>query len=470
MPKRYDAVVVGSGPNGLAAALTLAEAGREVLVLEAQDTAGGGLRTEELVEPGFRHDVCSTVMALASLSPFLKRRQLELALPEVPLAHPLDDGGAVLVQRSVAATAGSLGPDERAYRRLIGPLTAQAEPLFQDLMKPIGLTPRHPVLMARFGLPALFPAFRLARLAFKGERARALFAGAAAHSLLGLDEAISASFGLVMLASAHATGWPVARGGSEAVAARLAEAFEARGGEIECGRLIENLTALPEHRAALFDVPSEALATIARERLPERYRARLARYRRGPGVFKLDWTLDAPIPWRAPECARAGTVHLGASLEEIALSEHEVAEDRHPEKPFVILVQPTLFDPSRAPAGKHVAWAYCHVPNGSLRDMTAAIEEQVERFAPGFKDVVRGRSQMNTKQLERIEPNCLGGDISGGRNDLAQLLARPRLGPAPYATPDPKLFLCSASTPPGGGIHGMCGMNAAELALKRVLR
>lgn len=469
VPQRYDAVVVGSGPNGLAAAVTLAEAGRGVLVLEGQDIPGGGLRSAELVEPGFRHDVCSTVMALASLSPFLKSRPLHLALPDAPLAHPLDDGSAVVLERSVDATAATLGTDAAAYRRLIGPLTRHADALFGDLMKPIGPT-RHPLLMARFGLPALLPARRLAKLAFKGERARALFAGVAGHSLLSLDQTVSASFGLVMLASAHASGWPLATGGSQEIARHLVKTLEAHGGEIECGRPVEDLKSMPEHRAAFFDVPAESLAAIARERLPDRYRAKLARFRRGPGVFKLDWTLEAPIPWRADGCARAGTVHLGGSLDEIAMSEHEVSRDRHSERPFVILVQPTLFDATRAPQGKHVAWAYCHVPNGSLRDMTGAIEAQVERFAPGFKDVIRGRSKLNTKQLESIEPNCLGGDISGGGNNLLQLLARPRPGAAAYSTPDPSLFLCSASTPPGGGIHGMCGMNAADLALKRVLR
>lgn len=458
-------MVLGSGPNGLAAALTLAQAGRSVLVVEAADEPGGGLRSRELLEPGFRHDLCATVMALTAVSPFFARLELDLVTPPAPLAHPLDDGSAVMLERSVEATAAGLGPDAAAYRRLMGPLAAHAQALFTDLLGPLR-PPRHPILAARFGLPALLPASRLCRLAFRGERARALLAGAAAHSMLALEEPASAAFGLVMLLSAHAGGWPLARGGSATVAEALVGQVRGLGGEIVCGQRVESLASLPPSRAVLLDLVPKGVLDLAGHRLPARYRGRLQRYRMGPGVFKLDWTLDGPIPWRAPECSRAATVHLGGSFEQVVLAEREVARGRHPDRPFVLLVQPTLFDPSRAPAGRHVAWAYCHVPNGSNRDMTDAIEGQIERFAPGFRDLVRARSAWGPAQLEFEDANCVGGDIAGGRPDLRQLFARPAPRWTPYATPDPSLFICSAATPPGAGVHGMCGYHAARAALR----
>ena len=464
----YDAVVVGSGPNGLAAAITLAEAGRSVLVLEGAQTPGGGLRTEELLEPGFRHDVCATVMALAPVTPFLARLPLDLVEPELALAHPFDDGSAAIVTRSVAGTAGRLGRDAAGYRRLVEPLAAGAEPLLADLMRP-PRSPRHPLLAARFGLPGVLPATTLARLAFEGRDARALMAGAAAHSVLPLQEPGTAAFALMMLLSAHAGGWPLARGGSATIAAALVDRLEQLGGELRCNEPVRTLEALPANRAALLDLVPKGVLEVAGGRLPARYRRALARYRYAPGAFKLDWTLDGPIPWRAEECRRAGTLHLGGTLEEIAASEHEVAKNRHPERPFVLLVQPTVSDPTRAPEGKHVAWAYCHVPNGSDVDMTNRVEDQVERFAPGFRDLVRHRSVLPPRALEAWEPNCVGGDFSGGRMDLRQLLARPVPSLDPYATPAAGLYICSAATPPGGGVHGLCGVNAARSALRRSL-
>jgi phytoene dehydrogenase-like protein len=461
-----DAVVVGSGPNGLAAAITLAEAGRSVLVVEAAEEPGGGLRTMELLEPGFRHDVCAAVLALAPLSPFLRRLDLDLVVPDAPLAHPFDDGTAIVLERSVEAAAESLGRDGPAYRRLVGPLAARAHELLDDVLGPLR-PPRHPLLLARFGLPAMLPAAGLARAAFREPRARALLAGAAGHSMLALEEPASAAFALVMLLSAHAGGWPVGRGGSASVARTMLGRLRELGGEVRCGERVRSLDQLPAHRVALLDLVPSGVLEVAAARLPPGYRGRLRRYRLGPGVCKLDWTLDGPIPWRAPDCGRAATVHLGGTLEEIALSEHEVARGRHPERPFVLLVQPTLFDPSRAPQGRHVAWAYCHVPNGSDRDMSAAIEAQVERFAPGFRDLVRARGVLTTGRLERLEPNCVGGDINGGRQDLGQLFTRPVARWTPYATPDPSLFICSSATPPGGAVHGMCGWHAARVALKR---
>ena len=463
--ERYDAVVVGSGPNGLGAAITLAEAGRSVLVLEQAESPGGGLRTEELLEPGFRHDLCATIMSLAPLTPVLSRLALDLVTPPAPIAHPFDDGSAAVVERSVAGTAAGLGRDGAAYTRLVGPLARRPRELFAMIMG-FPRVPGHPLLLARFGLPALLPAVRLARLAFRGREARALLAGCAAHSALSLAEPVTAAFGLVMLVSAHSGGWPVARGGSATVAAAMVERLRSLGGAVECGRPVASMDELPGHRAALLDLVPKGVLAVAGDRLPPGYRRGLAAYRHGAAAFKLDWTLDAPIPWRAEACRRAATVHLGGTMEEIAESEHEVRHGRHPQRPFVLLVQPTLFDATRAPAGKHVAWAYCHVPNGSDREMTAEIESQVERFAPGFRDLIRRRSVWPPARIEAIEPNCVGGDVNGGRMDLRQLFARPVPGLRPYSTPDPALFICSAATPPGSGVHAMCGFNAARAALR----
>jgi phytoene dehydrogenase-like protein len=457
------AVVVGSGPNGLAAALVLARAGRQVTVLEGEETLGGGCRSAELTLPGFVHDTCSTVHSLALASPLLRGLPFDLVHPEVPLAHPLDDGTAVLLHRSVEETAAGLGVDERAYARALGPLVREARPLFEQVLGP-PRPPRHPLLLARFARDGLRPA---GRSRFRGERARALLAGVSAHSMLPLSAPASAAFGLVLAIGAHAVGWPVARGGSQQIADALADEVRRLGGTVETGRRVGSLAELGDASPVLLDVTPRGLLALAGDRLPGLYRRRLDRFRYGPGVFKLDWALDGPIPWAAPEVARAGTVHLGGTLGELAASEAAVNRGEHAERPFVLLVQASLFDPTRAPAGRHSAWAYCHVPHGSTRDMTAEIEGQVERFAPGFTRLIAARSKMDSAEVQRRNPNYVGGDINGGAQDLRQLFTRPVARANPYTTPLPGVFLCSSSTPPGGGVHGMCGYWAARAALTR---
>jgi phytoene dehydrogenase-like protein len=469
-----DAVVVGSGPNGLAAAVTLARAGRSVLVVEAADVAGGGLRSEELTLPGFVHDVCSAVHPLAAASPFfaglpLAGHGLELVHPSAPLAHPLDDGTAVVLERSVAATAAGVGPDEEAWRRLMEPLVRDASVLAAETLRPLR-APRHPVKLGRFGLRALRSAVGLADARFTGERAKALFAGSAAHSMLPLTRSPSAAYGLLLSVLGHAVGWPLARGGSQRIADALVAELRAHGGTVETGRRVDSLSQLPEARAVLCDLTPRELLRVAGERLPLRYRAALERYRYGPGAFKVDYALAGPVPWTALECARAGTLHLGGTLAEIAKSEDDVGRGRHAERPFVLAAQPTLFDATRAPEGRHTLWAYCHVPNGSTFDMTERIEAQIERFAPGFRDLVLARSGMSPADLERHSANYVGGDINGGLASLRQLVARPVARLVPYSTPVPGLFLCSSATPPGGGVHGMCGYLAAQAALRTALR
>ena len=466
-----DAVVVGAGPNGLAAAIALARAGRSVRVLEASETVGGGSRSAELTLPGFVHDVCSAVHPHPLASPFLRElplaeHGLELVHPELPLAHPLDDGSAVVLERSVDATAASIGgADGEAYRKLLEPLARDADKLLPAILGTLRPT-RHPVALSRFGLRGMRSAKGLARR-FDGQRGPALVAGNAAHSVLRLDRPPTSAVALVLLLTGHHVGWPVARGGSQAVADALASIARAHGAEIVTGQRVERIGELDDARAVLFDLTPRQIVAIAGERLPDRYRRALERYRYGPGVFKLDWALDGPIPWTAPECARAGTLHLGGTFEEIAASEADVNAGRHAERPYVLLSQPTVCDPSRAPEGKHVGWAYCHVPSGSTRDMTDAIERQIERFAPGFRDRILARASMHAGEMEAYNPNYVGGDISGGRMDVTQLFTRPVARPVPYTTPDPRLFICSSSTPPGGGVHGMCGYFAAQAALRR---
>jgi phytoene dehydrogenase-like protein len=474
-----DAVVVGAGPNGLAAAIELARAGRSVHVIERSDEVGGGTRTAELTLPGFYHDVCSAVHPLAVGSPYLsglalERHGLSLCFPEVEAAHPLDDGSAVLLRRSVADTAAGLGSDGRAYASLIEPLVRAWPALARFLLAPLGTLPRDPVLAARFGLAGLLPAGVLARRRFDGERARALLAGMAAHAIQPLSAPATSAFGLVLLALGHAVGWPVVRGGSHGITLAMRAELEALGGTVETRREVRRLRDLPElagAKAVLFDLtPRQLLEICGPEDLSRRYRRALTRYRYGPGVFKLDYALSGPVPWRATESRAAGTVHLGGTFEEIAASESAVARGRHPERPYVLVAQPSVIDPTRAPAGRHTLWAYCHVPNGSGVDMTTAIEAQLERFAPGFTDLVLSRASRGPAQLQADNPNYIGGDINGGAATLIQMFARPMPRPCPYATPNPKLFLCSSATPPGGGVHGMCGYHAARAALKRALR
>jgi phytoene dehydrogenase-like protein len=468
----FDAVVVGSGPNGLVAAVTMARAGRRTLLVEAADTVGGGLRTEELTLPGFRHDVCASVLPLALGSAAFRQLRLEddevrWAHPPVAAAHPLDDGDAVLMHRDLDATAAGLAGDGWRWRATIGATAKAGDPLVDSLLAPLDLPPRAPLALARYGALGAWPATWVARTVFRGTRARAAFAGMAAHSILDLNAPITAGYGLLLAALAHHVGWPVVTGGSQALADALVARLRRHGGEVATGTVVRDLAELPPARSILLNLSPRQVLDIAGDRLPRHYRRCLERFRYGPGVFKLDWALDGPVPWRDPSVGAAATVHLGGTLEEIAAGEREVAHGRHPARPFVLLVQACVADPSRAPAGAHTVWAYCHVPNGSDVDMTAAIEAQIERFAPGFRDRVLARHAMGPAALEAHNANKIGGDISGGAADLRQFIARPVLSPRPWKTPLPGVYICSASIPPGAGVHGMGGWQAARLALAR---
>jgi phytoene dehydrogenase-like protein len=472
---KFDAIVVGSGPNGLAAAIRLAQTGRSVQVLEAKEIIGGGCRSLELTLPGFVHDMCSAIHPLGLNSPFfrtlpLAQYGLEWVQPPTPLAHPLDDGSAVLLERSIEATGATLGVDAAAYKKLITPLVADWPIIEQAFLGPLRLPPllRHPFDLGRFGLAALNPAQGLAQRLFKGERARAIFAGISAHSMLSLDQATSAASALLLGTIGHVVGWPLPRGGSQQIVAALAAHLRSLGGEIVTGVEVRSIEALPPARALLFDVTPHQLLRIAGSHLSSGYKRALERFRYGPGVFKLDYALDGPIPWKAEECLRAGTVHLGGTLPEIAASEYQITRGEHPERPFVLLAQQSLFDETRVPPGKQAVWAYCHVPNGSTRDMTERIEAQIERFAPGFRERILARHTTDTAAMERYNANYIGGDINGGVQDLWQLFTRPTIRPVPYTTSAKNIFLCSSSTPPGGGVHGMCGYFAAQAALHSV--
>lgn len=464
-----DAVVVGSGPNGLAAALTLAHAGLAVAVYEGAPAPGGGCRTAELTLPGFRHDVCSSVHPLLLASPFFRNvglaaRGVRLLTPEVAFAHPLDGGRAGAVTGTVPGTAATLGRDALEYRRLFSSLVREIDKVLPTVLGPLRGLPRHPMAMARLGLPGLLPLTRLAAR-FRTEEARALLAGAAAHSMLPLDKPLTGSYGLLFVALGHAYGWPVVEGGSSRVVDALVAELAELGGSVHVGQWVTDLAELPEAKAVLADVSPRHLVGMAGDRLSPAYAKALGRFRHGPGVCKVDWAIGGPVPWEAPACRLAGTVHVGGTLEEVAASEADVAAGRHPDKPFCLVAQPGVVDPTRAPEGKQTLWAYCHVPPGSPEDMTDRIEAQIERFAPGFRDLVIARAVKTAVQEEQANPNYVGGDIAGGMATLRQTVFRPTVRWDNYRTSVPGLYLCSASTPPGGGVHGMCGYGAARSAL-----
>ncbi|MBV9599967.1 MAG: NAD(P)/FAD-dependent oxidoreductase [Chloroflexi bacterium] len=468
----YDAIIVGSGPNGLAAAIVLARNGLRVMVYEAADEPGGGMRTEPLTLPGFAHDVCSAVHPLGIGSPFFRslplgKHGLTWVQPPAAVAHPFEDGTVALLERSTAAMDQHLGTDAAAWRALMDPFVSRWQQLFGDALGPLKV-PRHPILLARFGIAAFPAATWLARGLFRHAPARALFGGIAAHATVPLRSPPSAAFGMILGVAGHAVGWPIPRGGSASITRALVSHYCSLGGELTTNRLVESLDDLPSARAVLLDLTPRQILRLHATHLSTVYRAQLERFQYGLGTFKIDWALDQPIPWRARESARAATVHLGGTLEEIDSNRQQEWAGQPAERPYVLVVQPSLFDGTRAPAGKHVAWAYCHVPNGSTFDMTDRIEAQVERFAPGFRNRIVARHTMAPADLERHNPNLVGGDLNGGEASLAQLFFRPALRPIPYATSNPGLFVCSSSSPPGGGVHGMAGYYAARLVLRRI--
>lgn len=467
----FDAIVVGSGPNGLAAAILLQQNGLSVLLIEGKEAIGGGLRSAELTLPGFIHDICSAIHPLAATSPYLEKlplsdHGLEYIYPEIAAAHPFDDGTAAVLKQAVHETAALLGEDQQAYIDLLQPIVNDWPDIAVDALGPLHF-PKHPLKMARFGLTAIKSVVSVAAN-FKTNKAKGLFAGMAAHAMQPLTNLSTAAITLVLMAAGHAKGWPLPKGGSKQIAHALASYFVSLGGKIETNTYIKSLNQLPSSHAVLFDITPKQLLPIAGHKFSNIYKWQLARYRYGMGVFKADWALGGPIPFTAMECKGAGTVHIGNTLTEIVKAEQQTWNGQHPERPFVLLVQPSIFDPSRAPEGKHTVWAYCHVPNGSMEDMTGAVEKQIERFAPGFRDLILARHTMDSAQMETYNPNYIGGDINGGVIDLSQLFTRPALRWSPYKTSAKGLYICSASTPPGGGVHGMCGYYAAKRALKDV--
>ncbi len=470
--KDYDAVVVGSGPNGLAAAIVLQQAGLSVLLLEGKETIGGGLRSTALTLPGYIHDICSAIHPFAVFSSFfrslpLDKYGLKYIYPPIAAAHPFDDGSAAVLKSSIDETAASLGNDSSAYKKLIGPLIKDWPKIGPFIQRPFSI-PSHPLALANFGIDAILPASTLIKKKFNDKHGRGFMAGMAAHAVQPLTNMATSAIALVFLLLGHDGGWPMAEGGSQSLANALASYFENLGGKIETNTMVSSLQQLPSAHAVVFDITPGQLLQIAGHKLTAMYRWQLKRYRYGMGVFKIDWALDGPIPFTAAECREAGTIHIGNSFEEIARGEKETWGKKHPQKPFVLLAQQSLFDPTRAPEGKQTAWAYCHTPAGSTTDMTDIIENQVERFAPGFRDRILARHTMNASETENYNPNYIGGDIGGGVQDITQLFTRPALRFSPYRTSAKGIYLCSSSTPPGGGVHGMCGYNAAQRVLKDI--
>ena len=469
-PKEYDAVIVGSGPNGLSAGVKLAQEGLKVIILEAKSTIGGGTRTQELTEPGFLHDVCSAVHPTAAGSPFLKtlgleKFGLEFTHPDIPYVHPLDNGDAVAAFRSIEKTAEQLGIDSKAYLKIFKEFTEHWDYLSEDIFGTLRF-PNHPLLMARFGWYGLFSAKHFTNSLFKTPQTNALFAGCAAHSIIPLNKGFTSSFGLALGSSAHAVGWPFAKGGSSAITNALANLFKSLSGEIITDHEVTSMADIPTSKTVLFDLTPHQIANIASDDLPKKYKEKLLSYMYGPGVFKIDWALSEPVPWENELSRKAGTLHLGGTFQEIASSEQAAWKGEHHERPYVLVAQPSIFDETRAPNGKHTLWAYCHVPNGSEKDMTDTIENQVERFAPGFKETIIAKNTMHTQEMQSYNSNYIGGDINGGAQILKQLFGRPILKWDPYKIPSDGLYICSSSTPPGGGVHGMCGYHAAKSVLK----
>jgi phytoene dehydrogenase-like protein len=466
----YDAFVIGSGPNGLAAAIALAQQGLKVKIFESKDSVGGGTRTLELREPGFKHDICSAVHPTAVSSPFfntlpLSDYGLEWIHPDFPVAHPLEDGEAVIAEKSFENTLERLGADSKNYRKLFKEFVDSWQYLSKDLFGTLRI-PNHPLAMMRFGWYGMFSSNLLSSSFFKLDRTKAYFAGLAAHSILPLENAFTASFGLVLGTTVHSVGWPIAKNGSHSITKALAGFFEFLGGEIELNTHIESLEEFPANKPILFDLTPQQITTIADSKIPDSLKERLLRYNYGPGAFKVDFALSEPVPWLNEECKKAGTLHLGGSMEELAYSEKDVWKGIHSEKPYVLVSQPSVFDETRAPKGKHVLWSYCHVPNGSTEDMEERIINQIERYAPGFRDIIISTSTMTAMDFEKYNPNYIGGDINGGAQNLKQLFGRPLIKWDPYKLPVDHLYICSSSTPPGGGVHGMSGFNAARSVLK----